>query len=171
MAIPHLLVAAAICLESAGKVLYTSLLEDVEVSTFVLLSVGLTALVFMARGRFRMPRAGAGELLWINLSTCVSFACFFFALKHTTPAVVASLDLGGSLLVAVAIAWHSERAALSAARLVACAGIVAGCLMLCIVELRSLPLGMDTTMLGLALAGAALTGATSTFKRCFAWTP
>lgn len=164
MLVHQLMVAAAVTLESFGKVLFNAFLGGVGLAGFLLVGFGLSAAVFLAWAGFRLPQGGRRSLLILNLSTAASFGCFFFALQHAAPAVVASLDIGASIVVAVVLAWMHERSSLSSLRILACLGIVAGTLLLCAVEMGKLPAEAGLTMLILAFAAGAVTGATSTFS-------
>lgn len=160
----QMLVAAAVGLESLGKALFGALLGDVDLAGFLLVSFGLTAAVFLAWAGYRMPQGGRAPLLRLNVATAVSFGCFFFALKHAAPAVVASLDVGASIVAAVVLARIGDRASLSRQRMLACLGIVAGTLLLCIVEFDAQAADAGVATMLLALAAGAMTGVTSTFS-------
>jgi hypothetical protein len=158
------LVAAAVALESLGKMLFGALLGGVGLAGFLLISFGLTAAVFLAWAGYRLPRGGRAPLLRLNIATAVSFGCFFFALKHAAPAVVASLDVGASIVTALVLARIADRSSLCTQRVIACFGIVAGTLLLCAVEIDMAPAGTGKATLLVALVAGAVTGVTSTFS-------
>ncbi|MBN8872164.1 MAG: hypothetical protein J0H67_04955 [Rhodospirillales bacterium] len=164
MLVHQLMIAAAVTLESFGKVLFNVFLGGVGLAGFILVGFGLSAAVFLAWARFRLPRSGRRSLLVLNLSTAVSFGCFFFALQHAAPAVVASLEVGTSIVAAVILVWTHQRSSLSPLRILACLGIVGGTLLLCAVEIGKLPAEAGPTMLILACVAGAVSGATSTFS-------
>jgi drug/metabolite transporter (DMT)-like permease len=178
MAIDQTLMLLAVSLQSLGKVLYGTFLDGISVPLFLLMSFGLTAIVFIFRAGPRPPSAGRQHLLAVNLSTALSFVSFFFALKYLSPAVVASLELGCALAAAIALAHISDGSAVRKGRAIACAGIIAGCLLLCSAEMRMLSPEEDIAATVLALVGAGVAGVTSTLSvrhaktlATFAWTP
>ncbi len=164
MALDQTLTFAAVCLQSLGKVLYGTLLDGISVPLFLLMSFGLTAAVFIVRAGPWPPRAGRQHLLAVNLSTAVSFVCFFFALKHLNPAVVASLELGAALAAAIMLARISDGLGLRKGRAIACSGIIAGCLLLCMAEMQMLSPEDNAVSTMLAIAAASLSGVASTLS-------
>jgi len=156
------LVFLTVALQSLGKVLYGTFLGDVSVPLFVLLSFCLTVAVSLAFARFRLPRQGRAPLAALNLSTAVSFIGFFFALKHLPPAIVAAIEIGASLLAAMAVVAVQDRAWPGAARALACAAIVAGCALLAWAEITASLSEPDPALVWTAVAACALSGLTST---------
>jgi drug/metabolite transporter (DMT)-like permease len=132
------LVFLGVLLQSCGKVFYGTFLADVPTPLFVAVGVTLTAAVFLAIVRLRLPSEGRFTLLLLNVWTAISFISFFYALKHLPPAVFASVEIGMSLLTAVALASVQTRAWPTAIRALACLGIVTGCAVLSYAETVSI---------------------------------
>ncbi len=168
MAVDQTLMFLAVTLQSLGKVLYGTFLEDVAVPFFLFISFGLTALVFILRAGPIPPRTGRAILFGLNISTAVSFVCFFVALKHLSPAAVASLELGAALAVAIALARIRDGLALRRERVVCCAGMIGGCVLLCMAEMRVLSPEEGTAATILAFGAAGLAGVTSTLSARYA---
>lgn len=164
MAFDQTLVLLSVALQSLGKVLYGTFLGPVPVPLFILASVGLTAVVFLALAGFRLPQAGRRHLLALNVWSVVSFVCFFFSLKHIAPAVVASVELCVSLIAALVLARIQDKAVPQMTRFIACSGIVAGCLLLCWAEIGAVPADAEAGWAALALVAAALTGVSATLS-------
>ncbi|RDJ19672.1 hypothetical protein DWF00_20875 [Bosea caraganae] len=158
------LVLLSVALQSLGKVLYGTFLDELSLPLFLLSSFGLTAVVFVAVAGFRVPEAGRGHLLLLNLWSAASFVGFFFALRHLPPAVVASIELCAALLAAIVLASVQDRLVPRRLRLIACAGIAAGCLLLCRAEIGAVPAASASLSAWLAIAAALLTGLTSTLS-------
>lgn len=168
MAVDQTLMFLAVALQSLGKVLYGTFLEGVAVSFFLFISFGLTALVFIVRAGPTPPRTGRAILVGLNISTAVSFICFFIALKHLSPAAVASLELGAALAAAIVLARIRDGLALRRERVVCCAGMIGGCLLLCMAEMRMLSPEEGTAATVLAFGAAGLAGVTSTLSARYA---
>ncbi len=158
------LTLCSIALQSVGKVLYGTFLTDIPTSLFVFLSIGMTAAVFLAGVRFCMPKQGRGPLVALNVSTAVGFIAAFFALKHLPPAIFASVEIGVSLLTAIALTSVRSGARPPMVRLLACAGIVAGCVLLAWAEIASSSMGSPQAVVWTALIATGATGVTSAFS-------
>ena len=130
MSLGQSLTLLAVVLQSLGAVLYGTFLAGISTPLFVLVSLGLTSVVFLAGVRFRLPREGRGLLVLANFWTAVGFIGFFFALKHLPPALFASIEIGVSLFTALALAAVQARAWPRLVRMLACLGILAGCALL-----------------------------------------
>lgn len=157
----HLLTILAVGLQSVGKVLYGTFLIGLSTPVFVLLSVCLTVAVFLAIARFRFPREGRGLLLLANIYTAIGFISLFFALKHLPPAIFASIEIGMSLLTAIALAAVQQRAWPQRLRLLACTGILAGCGLLAWAEIAITTTAPSTAMVWIAILACMATGITS----------
>lgn len=120
----------AVATQSVGKVLYGTLLTDVVTQWFVLISISLTAAVFLASVQLHAPRQGRWLMVGANVWTAVSFIGLFFALKHLPPAMFASLEIGMALLAAVAVTAMQQMAWPPLLRLIVCGGILCGCALL-----------------------------------------
>ncbi|MBS0234691.1 MAG: hypothetical protein JSR99_14530 [Proteobacteria bacterium] len=164
MALDQIFTLLSVLLQSVGKVLYGTFLQGVTVPAFLLMSLVLTAGVFIIRAGWHPPAEGRRHLLIINLTTAGNFISFFFALKYVSPAVVASLDLGAALAAAMILARVSDGTSLATTRFVACGGIMAGCLLLSAAEIRILPSDKDPVFLMLALFASAASGITATLS-------
>lgn len=158
-----ILVLLAVAMQSVGKVLYGTFLSEVSTAMFVLLSACVIAAVFLVMTRGRLPREGLGSIAASNVATATSFVCFFFALKHLPPAVVAAFEIGVSLVTALVVTSLAGRTWPPLARMVACAGIVAGCSILAIRELAGTSTGLDMTGSWLAIAATILAGIACAF--------
>lgn len=157
------LVLLSVALQSLGKVLYGTLLTGVSVPLFVVVSFCLTAAAFLAIARFHLPHAGRAHLLRLNVWTAVSFISFFFALKHLPPAVLASIEIGLSLITAVAVVSIQDRARPQALRVLVCVGIVAGCALLSWAEIADSMSGESPLWDIAAVAASAVVGVASAF--------
>jgi drug/metabolite transporter (DMT)-like permease len=161
MAIGQGLVFLAVALQSSGKVLYGTFLAGLSTPLFILLSICLTATVCLAVARFRLPREGRLQLVLVNLWTAISVVAFFFALDHLAPAMVASIEIGMSLLVAMALVSLQGRAWPKWIHLLACLGIVAGCALLGWAEIAASLSHPDPALVWAAVAASTATGIAS----------
>ena len=159
----QVLTLASVSLQSVGKVLYGTFLTGVSTPLFVLTSFLLTASIFLLLARFGLPRQARGQLVLVNLWTAVMFASFFYALNHLPPAVVASVEIGMSLLMAVALTSVQNRAWPPFARALACLGIIAGCAVLAWVELSASLAKPDASMVSTAILASVATGISVAF--------
>jgi drug/metabolite transporter (DMT)-like permease len=173
-----ILTVLAVALQSVGKVLYGTILVGISTPLFVLLSVCLTAAVFLVGGRFRMPREGRGLLVCANIWTAVGFISVFFALKHLPPAIFAAIEIGMSLLTAVALTSVQKRTWPAPVRILACLGIVGGCALLSWAEITASVSEPSSVLVWTAILACTATGVTSalsaiTCKRLgtMGWTP
>jgi drug/metabolite transporter (DMT)-like permease len=190
MSSAHALSFLAVLLQSTGKVMYGTFLAAIAPAQFLLISFCVVAGVFLVAARGRLPAGSRAAIVSVNVWTAVAFICFFFALKHLSPAAVGAIEIGVAVLVAViAAAWRGRAPATSgqpsearaaverpsggrpsggrpsagrpgAAKLVVCAGIVGGCALLVPVELERAAAASWHTVL--ALIAAAMAGAAST---------
>lgn len=124
------LTIAAVAMQSVGKVLYGTFLVSISTPLFILVSISLTAAVFLAIVRLRMPREARGMLVLANVWTAASFIGLFFALKYLPPALFACIEIGMSLLTAVALTSVQSMTWPPRIRVLACTGILAGCAVL-----------------------------------------
>jgi drug/metabolite transporter (DMT)-like permease len=165
MSTAHALSFLAVLLQSSGKVMYGTFLAAIAPAQFLLISFCVVAGVFLAVARGRLPAGSRAEIVAVNVWTAVAFICFFYALKHLSPAAVGAIEIGVAVLVAVvAAAWQRHDRPSGgrpgAAKLVVCAGIVGGCALLVPVELeRAAAASWHTAF---ALVAAAIAGAAST---------
>ncbi len=130
------MIILAVLLQAIGKVTFGTWLAAFPSPFFVFISFALTAAFFLA-----ISRQGAGEKAWgalllLNASTALTFLCFFYALKLIEPAIVGAVEIGiGPILaVGMSLALAGERP--TPLRLVVCAGILAGCLILGVAALQ-----------------------------------
>jgi drug/metabolite transporter (DMT)-like permease len=156
-----LLTLLAVATQSVGKVLYGTLLADVVTQWFVLISISLTAAVFLASVQLHAPRQGRWLMVGANVWTAVSFIGLFFALKHLPPAMFASLEIGVALLAAVAITAVQQMAWPPLLRMIACAGILLGCALLAWTEIVFTMTAPSSTAVWIAIGAAMITGLTS----------
>lgn len=154
----------SLALQSAGKVLYGTFLTAVPMPLFVLLSFCLAAGLFLALSRFNLPREGRPFLLLCNVSTAVTVIAFFYALKYLPPAVLAAIEIGTSLIVAAMVTGIEQRALPRHGRILACAGIIAGCALLAYAEASVPDQQADMTILWTAIAASVMAGISSTFS-------
>ncbi|HEY4353601.1 MAG TPA: hypothetical protein VGN31_20405 [Paraburkholderia sp.] len=165
MSSAHALSFLAVLLQSTGKVMYGTFLAAIAPAQFLLISFCVVAGVFLVVARGRLPAGSRAAIVSVNVWTAVAFICFFYALKHLSPAAVGAIEIGVAVLVAVAAAAWQRRAQAGASRpgatkLVVCAGIVGGCALLVPVELERAAAASWHTMF--ALVAAAIAGAAST---------
>jgi drug/metabolite transporter (DMT)-like permease len=154
----------AVGLQSVGKVLYGTFLIGISTPMFVLLSICLTGAVFLASVGFRLPREGRGLLALVNIWTAISFISVFFALKHLPPAIFASIEIGMSLLTAVALASVQAKARPRMVRILACIGILAGCALLSWAEIAAAMSKPTTMLVWCAILASTATGVASTLS-------
>ncbi|CAB3772814.1 hypothetical protein [Paraburkholderia humisilvae] len=156
----HALSFLAVLMQSTGKVMYGTFLEAVAPAQFLLISFCVVAGVFLIAARGRLPAGARGAIVAVNVWTAVAFVCFFYALKHLSPAAVGAIEIGVAVLVAVVVASWRSRGRPRAAKLCVCAGIVGGCALLVPVELeRAAAVSWNTVF---AIAASASAGAAST---------
>jgi drug/metabolite transporter (DMT)-like permease len=170
----HALSFLAVLLQSTGKVMYGTFLAAIAPAQFLLISFCVVAGVFLAVARGRLPAGARASIVSANVWTAVAFICFFFALKHLSPAAVGAIEIGVAVLVAVvAAAWQRREQSTGSrssgggafggrpgvAKLVVCAGIVGGCALLVPVELERAAASSWLTVF--ALVAAAIAGAAS----------
>src|SRR5215475_9583937 len=165
MSSAHALSFLAVLLQSTGKVMYGTFLAAIAPAQFLLISFCVVAGVFLAVARGRLPAGSRASIVWVNVWTAVAFICFFFALKHVSPAAVGAIEIGVAVLVAVVAASWRRRGGQSggrpgAAKWVVCVAIVGGCALLVPVELERAAAASWHTVL--ALIAAAIAGAAST---------
>ncbi|QYD68361.1 hypothetical protein KZJ38_19215 [Paraburkholderia edwinii] len=188
MSSAHALSFLAVLLQSTGKVMYGTFLAAIAPAQFLLISFCVVAGVFLVVARGRLPAGSRAAIVSVNVWTAVAFICFFFALKHLSPAAVGAIEIGVAVLVAVvAAAWQRRARATSgqasevrataeprsggrpgAVKLVVCAGIVGGCALLVPVELERAAAASWNTIFALiaaAIAGAASTLIIGSFRR------
>ncbi len=151
----------AIALQSVGKVLYGTFLAGISAPLFVLVSVLLTACVFLAGARFQLPQHGRGLLAMANVWTAIGFISVFFALKFLPPAMFAAIEIGVSLLTAIALTAIQSNAWPRLARLLACSGIIVGCALLSWAEVAFATGERANPLVWIAIAASVATGATS----------
>lgn len=163
MTYAQLLVIAAVMLQSLGNVLYGALLPDVSIALFLFAGMGLTSLLFLPFGGWRLPEGGIGRLVPINLWTAASFISFFVALRYFAPAAVAAVDLGVALATALVLARLLDGGATARMRLAACFGILAGCAVLFRAEIGASAAagGRSAAEIALAAGACAITGIAS----------
>ncbi len=124
-------------------------------------SVCLTAGVFLTSVRLRMPPEARGLLAQANIWTAISFVSLFFALKYLPPAMFASIEIGMSLITAIALTSIQSREWPRTVRLLACAGILAGCALLTWGEVIVSIASPDAALVWIAIIASAATGITS----------
>jgi len=161
----HALSFLAVLLQSTGKVMYGTFLAAIAPAQFLLVSFCIVAGVFLVVARGRLPPGSRAAIVAVKVWTAVAFICFFYALKHLSPAAVGAIEIGIAVLVAVAAAaWQRRKRPAGrrpgATKLVVCAGIVGGCALLVPVELERAAAASWHTVF--ALVAAAIAGAAST---------
>lgn len=159
MSAAQILVFAAIAIQSLGKVLYGIYLNDVPTPLFVLIGVGLTAAVFLGTVRFRLPEQGRGLLVLLNFSTAAAFIGAFFALKYLPPALFGAIEIGMSLVVALAFTTLRTKVSPPPLRLFACGGILGGCVLMGWSEVADTRPGNELVMAWAAIAASLVAGA------------
>lgn len=157
------LVLLSVLVQSAGKVLYGTLLTDVSIAAFVLLSFCLCTGVFLAIVRGHLPRAGRRDIVRLNLWTPLAFFTFFYALKHLPPAVVGAIEIGVSLVAASVLVGLRSHAWPRPVRLAVCAGITLGCALVAASEVPATLAALDAPAVWLALLASAVAGVASVF--------
>lgn len=155
------LVFVAVALQSGGKVLYGTFLTGVPMPLFVAIGVVMTGAVFLALVRLRLPTEGRLTLLLLNLWTAIGFISFFYALKHLPPAVFASVEIGMSLVTAIAITSIHDRAWPATIRVLACVGIIAGGAVLAYAETAALISHPSQTLVWTAIGASIAAGVSS----------
>ncbi len=155
------LVILSVAMQSLGKVLFGTFLLGVSTPLFILLSAALTVGVFLVVARGRIPAEGRLQLLLVNLWTALAFTSFFFALTYLPPALVASIEIGMSLIMAIVMVALQERAWPQRLRIAACIGIVTGCAALAWTEITDIADGMPPLLVWAAIGAGALTGIAS----------
>jgi drug/metabolite transporter (DMT)-like permease len=164
----HALSFVAVLLQSTGKVMYGTFLDAIAPAQFLLISFCVVAGVFLVIARGRLPADARASIVSVNIWTAVAFVCFFFALKHLSPAAVGAIEIGVAVLVAVVIAsWRSGNRP-RVTKFVVCAGIVGGCALLVPVELERASAVSSNTVLAIiasAIAGGASTLIIGSFQR------
>ncbi len=161
MSIGQGLTFSSIVLQSAGKVLYGTFLIGVSTPLFILLSISMTAAVFLISVGFRMPKEGRGLLVFANISTAIGFITAFFALKHLPPAIFAAIEIGMSLLTAIALTCVLSRAWPRMIRILACVGIVTGCALLSWAEIAVSVAAPSGALIWTAIIATTATGISS----------
>jgi len=161
MSLGQSLTLLAIVLQSLGAVLYGTFLAGISTPLFVLVSLGLTGAVFLVGVRFRLPREGRGLLVLANLWTAVGFIGFFFALKHLPPSLFASIEIGTSLLTALALTAVQARAWPLPVRALACLGILSGCALLSWEQVATSMTEPSGALVWIAIIAATATGITT----------
>lgn len=157
----HCLILLAIAMQSVGKVLYGTLLTGISTPLFVLMSILLTVCVFLSTTRFQLPRRGRGLLMIMNIWTAIGFTSIFFALKFLPPAMFAAIEIGISLLTAIALTSIQNNAWPRAGRVLACAGIILGCALLSWTEVAVTTGKTTGALVWIAIGATVATGVTS----------
>ncbi|MGI9488269.1 MAG: hypothetical protein ACR2RF_20800 [Geminicoccaceae bacterium] len=104
----RLMVVAAMAMQAIGKVAFGTWLFDLPSTSFVFLSFGLTAALFLLIFPIGRGEPALGLLALLNVFTAVTFLCFFFALKHVEPAIVGALEIGiGPIAALLLTAVHT----------------------------------------------------------------
>ncbi len=158
------LTIAAVAMQSVGKVLYGTFLVSISTPLFILVSISLTAAVFLAIVRLRMPREARGMLVLANVWTAASFIGLFFALKYLPPALFACIEIGMSLLTAVALTSVQSMTWPPRIRVLACTGILAGCAVLSWAEVAASLAEPSGAMVWTAIIASMVTGTASAFS-------
>jgi drug/metabolite transporter (DMT)-like permease len=127
---------------------------------FLIVSICMTAAVFLACVRLHMPLEGRRFILLSNIWTAIGFLSAFFALKHLSPAMFASIEIGVSLFAAILLVAVQLRAWPRTIRILACIGIFAGCVVLARSEAPSTPEPADD-LTWLAIVASIATGISS----------
>lgn len=132
VSVGRLAVFTAVFLQAIGKVAFGTWLADFPSPLFVLISFSLTAAFFLS-----LSRRGAGELAWgplvlLNMSTALTFLCFFYALKLIEPAIVGAVEIGIGPVLAVIITLAMTGVSPTKLRILVCIGILAGCAVLAV---------------------------------------
>jgi drug/metabolite transporter (DMT)-like permease len=153
----------AVAIQSVGKVLYGTFLFDMSTATFVLVSFLLTASVFLFSTRFRLPKGGLGLMAANNVFTAVAFLGMFYALKHLPPAIFASIEIGISILAAIALTSVQTKRLPPWMRLLACSGILAGGALLAGQEIAATVAEPASAAVWWAVVASILTGIASAF--------
>lgn len=148
----------AVLLQATGKVAYGTFLGAIPSPVFVFVSLSITAALFLL-----LSRKGAGERAWkqlllLNAATAITFLSFFQALKLIEPAIAVAINIGVGPLLAVLIAWFARGERPGGHRLVVCAGILAGCAMLCLAATRGSGFAADARSAWLGLGASAVAG-------------
>lgn len=151
-------VLGAVLMQAMGKVAYGTMLSAVPSPLFVFISFSLTASFFLL-----LSRRGVGELAWtplvtLNVSTAVTFLSFFFALKLIEPAIAVAVNIGIGPILAVLIAWHTAREMPSRHRLLVCAGVLLGCMVLCMAAFQGSGFASNARAAWLGLTASAAAG-------------
>lgn len=152
-------VILGVFLQSAGQILYTTYLLAVPEPVFIFLSLLLVAAILIVSVRFGLPRTGWWLVFCNNLFTAISYLCFFFALRLLVPAVVVAIDIGVSLITGAVIVSLGQRSFPNLQRLIVCAGISFGCLMLSVWQLG--PVSGGHLVLWLAVLASVAVGVSS----------
>ncbi len=159
--IGRLAVFSAVFLQAIGKVAFGTWLADFPSALFVLISFTLTAAFFLS-----LSRKGAGELAWgpialLNISTALTFLCFFYALKLIEPAIVGAVEIGIGPVLAVVITLLLSGIRPTKLRTLVCAGILAGCGVLAVAAQKGTGLAVEggNAWYGLGASAAAGLGA------------
>lgn len=152
----------AVSTQSVGKVLYGTFLAGTSTALFLLVSFTLAALVFLCAARFRFPAGGGRLILMANIWTAAGFIGLFFALKYLPPAVFAAIEIGVSLVVAVALSAAASKTWPTRAQILTCAGLIAGCTLLAWNEILRAFATPSALMVWLAVAACVAAGIAST---------
>ncbi|UDF31858.1 UNVERIFIED_ORG: EamA family transporter (plasmid) [Roseateles sp. XES5] len=155
------MIVLAVLLQAIGKVMYGTWLGSLPTPFFVLVSFALTAAFFLALSWRGAGARAFGPLLLLNAATALTFLSFFYALKRIEPAIVGAVEIGIGPILAILIARLTKGEHPSAARLVVCIGILAGCAILAAAALHGSGFASfgKTAWLGLAASVAAGIGA------------
>jgi drug/metabolite transporter (DMT)-like permease len=157
----RLAVFAAVFLQSIGKVAYGTWLAEFPSPLFVLISSAMTGAFFLGISRRGVGDLAWGPLLLLNLSTAMTFLCFFYALKLIEPAIVGAVEIGVGPILAVFVAFMMTGARPSRINLVVCIGILFGCAVLAVAANQGSGFAVsgDDAWYGLAASLAAGFGA------------
>jgi multidrug transporter EmrE-like cation transporter len=155
------MIVLAVLLQAVGKVAYGTWLAAFPSPLFVFISFTLTAAFFLTLSRQGSGVQAWGPLLLLNVSTALTFICFFYALKLIEPAIVGAVEIGIGPVLAVLITLALTGQRPAGLRVLVCVGILAGCGVLTIAALQGsgfASFGWDA-WLGLTASAAAGVGA------------
>ncbi|MDQ0458252.1 EamA family transporter [Rhizobium paknamense] len=159
--IGRLAVFSAVILQAIGKVAFGTWLADFPSALFVLISFTLTATFFLS-----LSRKGVGELAWgpvalLNISTALTFLCFFYALKLIEPSIVGAVEIGIGPVLAVVITLILSGVRPTKLRILVCVGVLAGCGVLAVAAQKGTGLAVEggNAWYGLSASAAAGLGA------------
>lgn len=124
------MILLAVSLQAIGKVMFGTWLTHIPSPLFVFVSFALTAALFLSWSRHGVGERAWGPLLLLNISTALTFLCFFYALKLIEPAIVSAVEIGIGPILTVGITLLLTAQRPPALRVVVCIGVLVGCTIL-----------------------------------------